>query len=150
MKTRKNEQKETVKEIPVYTLRIVSQLSGVPAHSIRQYIDKGLLLPFKLGSSRHLFSQGDITRLRNINLLIQEKGLNFAGIRTMMSMLPCWRLKQCGKENQAECSAAYDAFKPCWESSQKGRICRNENCRECVVYRSMDDPFELKSALSSF
>jgi len=33
--------------IPVYTLSVTADLSGIPDHSIRQYIDKGLIIPFK-------------------------------------------------------------------------------------------------------
>jgi DNA-binding transcriptional MerR regulator len=33
--------------------------SGIPVHSIRQYIDKGLIIPFKKESNRNLFSQVD-------------------------------------------------------------------------------------------
>ena len=39
---------ETKVNDPVYTLGIASKLSGIPAHSIRQYIDRGLLIPYKL------------------------------------------------------------------------------------------------------
>ena len=35
-------------DTPVYTLRVASQLASLPAHSIRQYVDKGLIVPFKL------------------------------------------------------------------------------------------------------
>ena len=62
---------------PVYTLSIASQLSDIPAHSIRQYIDRGLLIPYKLDSKRHLFSKSDIIRLKNIHILIHNKGLNW-------------------------------------------------------------------------
>ena len=31
---------------PVYTLGVSAQLADIPAHSIRQYIDNGLLIPF--------------------------------------------------------------------------------------------------------
>jgi MerR family transcriptional regulator/heat shock protein HspR len=52
---------------PLYTLGIAARLSGIPAHSIRQYIDKGLIIPFKLDSKRHLLSRDDIIRLTQIN-----------------------------------------------------------------------------------
>jgi len=30
---------------PVYTVGVASRLSGIPAHSIRQYINNGLIIP---------------------------------------------------------------------------------------------------------
>lgn len=134
-------------EKPLFTLSIASELSGIPMHSIRQYIDRGLMLPFKLDSKRHLFSKGDIERIRNINVLIRDKGLNFAGIRAMMGMIPCWKIKGCGKEDRSGCNAIREIFHPCWEASSKGRLCKNEDCRECPVYRSMDNPFTLKTSV---
>ena len=147
---KKNSDGHVKEEKPLYTLSIAAQLSGIPSHSIRQYIDRGLILPFKLDSKRHLFSEGDIERIKNINLLIRDKGLNFAGIRAMMGMMHCWKIKGCGMEDRNECSAVQDIFHPCWEASSKGRICRNEDCRECSVYRSMDNPFTLKTSVLVF
>ena len=134
---------------PVYTLSVVSRLSGIPAHSIRQYIDKGLIIPFKLDSGRHHFSPGDVLHLNYISKLINEKGLNFAGIKATMSMIPCWTIKGCSKEDRQSCQAYYTEAYPCWEASEKGRKCKNEDCRECIVYRSVENHDSLKSLLRS-
>jgi MerR family transcriptional regulator/heat shock protein HspR len=123
---------------PVYTLGIASQLSGIPSHSIRQYIDRGLLIPYKLDSKRHLFSPGDINRLKQIHVLIHERGLNFAGIRALMAMIPCWAIRPCSESDRTACSAYTAQSHPCWEASEKGRLCKNENCRECEVYLNLD------------
>ena len=61
---------------PVYTLSTTSTLSGIPVHSIRQYIDKGLIIPFRKESNRNLFSQIDVLRLKYVNKLLVEDGLN--------------------------------------------------------------------------
>ena len=131
----------------VYTLSIASQLSGIPAHSIRQYIDRGLLIPFKLDSKRHLFSTDDISRLKHIHILIHEKGLNFAGIRALMAMIPCWALRQCSESDRQSCNAYSANFYPCWEASEKGTACKNENCRECEVYKRITTEVDLKSVI---
>ena len=55
---------------PVYTLRVASKLTSTPTHSIRQYIDKGLIIPFKTKTNRHLFSNVDIQRLKCITKAI--------------------------------------------------------------------------------
>jgi len=133
--------------IPVYSLRIAAQLSGIPAHSIRQYIDKGLLVPFTLDSKRHLFSPTDVCRLKNIQILIREKGLNFAGIKALMAMTPCWSLRSCAKKERQLCAAYLDDTKPCWQAAEKGRTCMNENCRECPVYQNLNESTDFKSTL---
>lgn len=132
---------------PVYTLSVASQLSNIPAHSIRQYIDKGLLIPFKLDSKRHLFSKDDIRRLQHIQLLIHQKGFNMAGIRAMMAMLPCWAIRNCSESDRKSCNAHVEDSYPCWEASEKGRKCKNEDCRECVVYKKISREISLKSVI---
>lgn len=135
---------------PLYTLGIASQLSNIPAHSIRQYINRGLLIPFKLDSKRHLFSASDIKRLNQIHFLIHEKGLNFAGIRTLMATAPCWAIRRCSKSERELCTAYTDIFNPCWEASGKGRVCKNENCRECQVYKIIDMEVNPKMVIKHF
>ena len=134
---------------PVYTLAVASQLSEIPAHSIRQYIDMGLLIPFKLESKRHLFSQTDVKRLKIIQELIHERGLNFAGLRMMMAMVPCWAVRKCSESDQQSCSAYAENYLPCWMASQKGRKCKNVDCRNCEVYHSMDLDAGVKSVLNT-
>jgi MerR family transcriptional regulator, heat shock protein HspR len=74
---------------PVFTLSVIADLSGIPVHSIMQYIDKGLMIPFKKESSRNLFYQVDILRLKYIHKLLKEYGSNIAGIRTFLALIPC-------------------------------------------------------------
>lgn len=131
----------------VYTLGVAAQLANIPAHSIRQYIDNGLLIPFKLESKRHLFSQNDILRLKLIRKLIHEKGLNFAGVRTLMAMVPCWALRNCSLEDQGSCDAYTENFQPCWMASEKGSLCKNVDCRNCEVYQALDIQAGIKSVL---
>jgi MerR family transcriptional regulator/heat shock protein HspR len=134
---------------PVYTLSTISSLSGIPVHSIRQYIDRGLIIPFKKESNRHLFSQVDILRLKFIRKLLDEDGLNIAGIRTLLSLVPCWTVRKCSNEVREECQAFHSNPSPCWEASVKGTLCKNSDCRECEVYRVVEKYPDLKSFLKS-
>ena len=132
---------------PMLTLGISSQLSGVPAHSIQQYINMELLIPFKLNSNRHLFSKSDLNRLRNISILLHERGLNFAGIRSLLAMIPCWAITECPKEVRQKCNAYYSESIPCWEASEKNKACRNLDCRECEAYTLLNNTVDMKAAL---
>lgn len=134
---------------PVYTLSIAADLSGVPSHSIRQYIDKGLLIPFRKESSRNLFSQVDILRLKFIHKLLDEDGLNIAGIRSLLALIPCWKVRNCTCEEREKCQAFTSVTYPCWEASEKGTLCKNTNCRECEVYGAVENYPDLKSFLKT-
>jgi MerR family transcriptional regulator/heat shock protein HspR len=134
---------------PVYTLSTTSTLSGIPVHSIRQYIDKGLIIPFKKESSRNLFSQVDILRLKFIQKLLAEGGLNIAGIRALLALIPCWAIRQCSLAEYETCQAYQSVANPCWEASEKGTLCKNTNCRECDVYRIVENYTDVKSFLKT-
>ena len=134
---------------PVYTLSITSELSGIPVHSIRQYIDKGLIVPYTKKTSRHLFSQVDILRLKYIHKLLDEEGLNIAGIRALFAMIPCWAIRSCSKAERKKCEAYNNDAYPCWEASDKGISCKNTNCRECDVYRVVENYPDVKSFIKT-
>ena len=135
---------------PVYTLSTTSTLSGIPVYSIRQYIDKGLIIPFRKESNRHLFSQVDILRLKYIHMLLIEDGLNIAGIRSLLALIPCWAIRKCSLEEREKCQAFNSDSFPCWEASEKGTLCRNTDCRECEVYRIVENFPDVKSYLKTF
>ncbi len=151
MTTRKQAGKNVEEDcnMPVYTLGIASQLSEIPAHSIRQYIDEGLIIPFKLESKRHLFSRNDIDRLKMIRSLVRDKGLNFSGVRALMAMIPCWSIRECSENERWSCGAYTENFQPCWMASEKGRLCKNKHCRDCEVYQSLDKDTGVKSILKT-
>jgi MerR family transcriptional regulator/heat shock protein HspR len=134
---------------PVYTLSTTAGLSGIPVHSIRQYIDKGLIIPFRKKSNRNLFSQVDILRLKFIHKLLDEEGLNIAGIKTLLALIPCWAIRECSDEEREECQAFHSDAYPCWEASEKGTLYKNTNCRECEVYRIVENYPGIKSFLKT-
>jgi len=134
---------------PVFTLCVVSNLSEIPEHSIRQYIDKGLIIPFRKETNRHLFSQVDISRLKFIHKLLDDNGLNIAGIKALLAMIPCWAVRNCSQEERENCQAYHSNTFPCWEASDKGTLCKNTNCRECEVYKVVEKYPDLKSYLKT-
>lgn len=120
--------------IPRYTLGVASRLTEIPVHSVRQYIDKGLLIPFRTETNRHLFSDADIERLKYIKDHLDNQGLNVAGIKKIFSLIPCWAIKPCKPEDRINCNAYQSEGSPCWEASEKGPQCMHTDCRTCNVY----------------
>lgn len=130
---------------PIYTLSIASRLSGIQPHSIRQYIDKGLIIPFKTKGNRHLFSDVDILRLKCIKKSIHNDGINIAGIKALFSLIPCWAVKPCSVSDRENCGAYNSTSQPCWDASEKSSICKNSDCRTCEVYRYPESCKDLKT-----
>ena len=132
---------------PVYTLGISSKLSKISVHSIRKYIDYSLIIPHTTTTKRHLFSQVDIMRLKSIKKQLSQMGLNIAGIKALYSLIPCWSIRPCSVESREKCEAYYSSTVPCWEASEKGKECKNEDCRYCNVYRYPEIFTDIKSLL---
>ncbi len=137
------------KNSPVFTLSVTSKLSGIPTPSIRQYIDRGLIIPFKKQTSRHLFSHEDINRLKYFHEQLNVMGLNIAGIKALLALIPCWAIRECSTRDRLECQGYHSVTDPCWEASEKGRECKNMDCRECGVYRIFENNQDIKSLLKT-
>lgn len=118
--------------------------------TIRMYENEGLLIPFKSQGKHRLYSEFDIKRLRCIREMITEKGLNIAGIRMMLSAIPCWELKPCSMEDREACDAYTTSNSPCWLVENKGALCQDENCRQCTVYLESAQCNSIKSILKKF
>jgi MerR family transcriptional regulator/heat shock protein HspR len=143
------EESSLEKHNPVFTLSVTSRLSGIPTTSIRQYVNRGLIIPFKKETGRHLFSQEDVQRLKYIHEQLNIMGLNIAGIRTLFALIPCWAIRKCSINDRLNCMGYNSVTKPCWEASEKGRECRNTECRECGVYRIFEDHKDIKSLIKT-
>jgi len=71
--------------MPVYVISIAADLLGCHPRTLRIYEEHGLMSP----SRRHrirLYSERDIQRGRLIRFLIEERGLNLAGVRLVLEI----------------------------------------------------------------
>ena len=125
---------------PVIAIGVLAERVGLSVSAVRRYEDEGLIISHRTPSGHRLFSHEDIGRVRNIQHMIQDLGLNMEGIRRMQALLPCWDLAGCSEETRKTCRAYRGKTRPCWMT--RGRDCachegsRDENaCRYCVVYR---------------
>jgi len=70
----------------VYIISVAAELSGVHPQTLRIYERKGLLSPARTSGNTRRYSERDIERLRAIQRLTQEEGLNLAGARMVMDL----------------------------------------------------------------
>ena len=128
---------------PVYTIGVASELLGLSTHSLRLYEREGLILPHRTKTNRRLYSDVELGKAANIHNMIQEKGLNFAAIRNLLALIPCWKIC-CYKCVKCEhWSTFFDCDKPCWTKAER---CRKEQelCRDCPVYLESTDLIKIK------
>ncbi len=72
---------------PVYMIGVASQLCGVHPQTLRQYERLGLLNPARVGAKNRLYSEEDIQRVRRIQRLTQDLGVNLAGVEIILKLL---------------------------------------------------------------
>jgi len=135
---------------PLYPLRVAAELTGTSVYALRQYVDLGLIIPYKTPTNRRLYSKVDIQRILCIRKYLDEQGLNIAGIKALLASVPCWLVKPCPIEDREKCDAYTSLNEPCWQVTVKGPTCQEVDCRECDVYRLQEECNDLKSIFKKF
>jgi len=72
---------------PVYMIGVAAQLCGVHPQTLRQYERLGLVIPARVGAKNRLYSEADIRRVRRIQRLTQDMGVNLAGVELILRLL---------------------------------------------------------------
>lgn len=142
------DQPDCLSDEELFTPRDVSQMLNLSVESLRLYEREGLLVPYKLSSGHRRYTQGDVDWLACIQKQIHEHKLNFAGIRYLLSMLPCYEMKPCCLEDKENCPAGSKSCRPCWDFENTPCRARGEDCRTCVVYQQVLNVDNLKTILS--
>lgn len=71
---------------PVFMIGIAAELTGVHPQTLRIYERKQLVEPSRSGGNTRLYSEADIDRLRLIQKLTQEEGINLAGVVRILEL----------------------------------------------------------------
>lgn len=71
---------------PVYMIGVAAELCGVHPQTLRQYERLGLLIPARVGAKNRLYSEEDIMRVRRIQRLTQDMGVNLAGVEIILKL----------------------------------------------------------------
>lgn len=72
---------------PVYMIGVAAELCGVHPQTLRQYERLGLITPQRVGAKNRLYSENDIRRVKRIQRLTQEMGVNLAGVELILRLL---------------------------------------------------------------
>ncbi|MEN6549692.1 MAG: MerR family transcriptional regulator [Armatimonadia bacterium] len=72
---------------PVYYISIAARLISAHPQTLRMYERAGLVQPRRTPQGLRLYSERDIERLRQIQRLTQELGVNLAGVDVVLKLL---------------------------------------------------------------
>ena len=131
---------------PVFPISTAAKLLGISVHTLRMYEKEGLILPSKSGSNQRLYSLKDIERIQCIRNSIRKDKISIAGIKSIMSFIPCWEIISCGSI-PAGCRAFTNHKEPCWLMRKKDKSCDGKDCRECEVYKTYSDCEKIKEKI---
>jgi len=71
---------------PCYVISVAARMVGMHAQTLRYYERAGIIEPSRSRGRIRLYSQADIVRLRQIQRLISELGVNLAGAEIILRL----------------------------------------------------------------
>jgi MerR family transcriptional regulator/heat shock protein HspR len=71
---------------PIYMISVAAELVGMHPQTLRLYENKGLVRPKRTPGGTRLYSEADVERLRIIQRLTTELGLNLAGVELVLRL----------------------------------------------------------------
>ncbi len=73
-------------EEPMYVISIAARLVGMHQQTLRYYERAGLVEPKRTGGNIRMYSNSDIQKIRTAQRLIDELGVNLAGVDIILRM----------------------------------------------------------------
>jgi MerR family transcriptional regulator, heat shock protein HspR len=70
----------------VYMISVAAELAGMHPQTLRIYETRGLITPKRSPKNTRLYSQEDVDRLRRIQELTTELGMNLAGVERVFEL----------------------------------------------------------------
>ena len=108
---------------PRYMISVAAELVGMHPQTLRIYENKGLVRPGRTPGGTRLYSERDLDRLRLIQRLTTELGLNLAGVARVISL----------EDELAQMRARFDRLER--EMRETVAQVHRQYRRELVVYR---------------
>jgi MerR family transcriptional regulator/heat shock protein HspR len=108
---------------PRYMISVAADLVGMHPQTLRIYEAKGLVRPKRTPGNTRLYSEADLARLRLIQRLTTELGLNLAGVETVLRL----------EDELGKMQKRLDRMER--ESRERIRSVERQYKREIVLYR---------------
>jgi len=72
---------------PRYVISIAARILGTQTHTLRYYERLGVVEPKRSGGNIRLYSERDIERLRRVKTLVEDMGVNLAGVEVILRLM---------------------------------------------------------------
>lgn len=71
---------------PKYVISIAAKILGCEIHTLRYYEKLGFVQPYRSEGNIRYYSESDIERLRHIKVLMDDMGINVAGVEVIIRL----------------------------------------------------------------
>lgn len=72
---------------PCYVISVAARMVGVRTHTLRYYEKIGIIEPSRSRGNIRLYSERNIAQLRRVKTLMDDLGVNLAGVEVIMRMV---------------------------------------------------------------
>ncbi len=72
---------------PRYVISIAARMVGVQSYTLRYYEKVGIVEPSRSQGNIRLYSESDIAQLRRVKTLMDDMGVNLAGVEVILRMV---------------------------------------------------------------
>ena len=74
-------------EEPVFIISVAARMLGVRTQTLRYYERLGLIEPTRTRGNQRVFSRRDVERVQRIRSLMEDLGVNLAGVEVVLGLL---------------------------------------------------------------
>ena len=74
-------------EEPCFVISVAARILGVHTQTLRYYESLGLVEPARTRGGQRVYSRRDVERVRRMRSLIDDLGVNLAGVEVVMNLL---------------------------------------------------------------
>ena len=71
---------------PRYVISVAARILGMQTHNLRYYEKIGIIEPYRSRGNIRLYSEEDIVLLRRVKSLVDDMGVNLAGVEVILRM----------------------------------------------------------------
>jgi MerR family transcriptional regulator/heat shock protein HspR len=71
---------------PLFVISVAARLVKMHPQTLRKYEREGLIAPSRTQGNLRLYSDQDIERLRQVKYLVEDRGLNLAGVQMVLEI----------------------------------------------------------------
>lgn len=71
---------------PLFVISVAARLVEMHPQTLRKYEREGLIIPSRTSGNLRLYSDRDIERLRQVKYLVEDRGLNLAGVQLALGL----------------------------------------------------------------